>query len=58
MFSSCRFERADGCLTDFSLLSPRTFDSYFLDMVYVEFMNSFLLANSSELLAVKLILAS
>ena len=34
------------------------FDSYFLDMMYVEFMKNFLLANSSELLAVPLILAS
>ena len=42
----------------FSLLSPKTFDSYILDMMYVEFMKNFLLADSSELLAVKLILAS
>ena len=37
---------------------PKTFDSYFLDMMYVEFMNIFLLADSSELMAVKLISAS
>ena len=27
----------------FSLLSPKTFDSYFLDMMYVEFMKNFVL---------------
>ena len=37
----------------FSLLSPKTFDSYFLDMMYVEFMKNFLLADSSELIAVR-----
>ena len=47
-FYSRRFERADGCQTHFVLLSPKTFDSYFLDMIYVEFMKSFLLADSSE----------
>ena len=31
------------------------FDSYFLDMMYVEFMKNFLLADPSELLAVRLI---
>ena len=40
-FSSPRFERADGCKTHFGLLSPKTFDSYFLDMMYVEFMKNF-----------------
>ena len=37
---------------------PKTFDSYFLDMMYVEFMKNFLLADSSELLAARLILTS
>ena len=37
---------------------PKTFDSYFLDMIYVEFMKNFLLADSSELMAVRLISAS
>ena len=37
---------------------PKTFDSYFLDMMYVEFMKKFLLADSSELMAVILISAS
>ena len=41
-----------------AILSPKTFDSYFLDMMYVEFMKNFLLADSSELMAVKLISAS
>ena len=57
-FSSRRFERVDGCKTHFGILSSKTFDSYFLDMMYVEFMKNFLLADSSELMAVKLISAS
>ena len=57
-FSSRRFERADGSLSHFGLLSPKTFDSYFLDMMHVVFMKNFLLADLSELLAVRLILAS
>ena len=36
----------------------KTFDSYFFDMMYVELMKNFLLADSSELLAVRLISAS
>ena len=39
-------------------LSPKTFDSYFLHIMYVEFMKNFLPADSSELMAVRLILAS
>ena len=54
---SRRFERADGCYTHFGLLSPKTFDSYFLDKMYVELMKNFLLADSSELMAVRLISA-
>ena len=42
----------------FALLSPKTFHSYFLDMMYVEFMKNFLLVDSSELMAVRLISAS
>ena len=34
------------------------FDSYFLDMMYVEFMKNFLLADASELMAVTVISAS
>ena len=34
------------------------FDSFFLDMMYVEFMKNPLLAKSSELMAVRLISAS
>ena len=45
-------------LTDFGLLSPKTFDSYILDIMYVEFMKNFLLADSSVLMAVRLISAS
>ena len=40
------------------LLGPKTFDSYFLDMMYVEFMKNFLLADSSERMAVRVISAS
>ena len=57
-FSSLRFERAIGYKTRFDLLSPKTFDSYFLDMKYVEFMKNFPVADSSELMAVILISAS
>ena len=38
-------------------MSPKTFDSYFLDMMYVEFMKNFNLADSSKLIAVRLISA-
>ena len=34
------------------------FDSYFLDMMYVEFMKNFLLADSSERMEVRVISAS
>ena len=37
---------------------PKTSDSYFVDMMYVEFMTNVLLADSSVVLAVRLILAS
>ena len=57
-FSSRPFELANGCLTHFGFLSPKTFDSYFSNMMYVEFMKNFLLADSSELMAVRLISAS
>ena len=56
-FSSRRFERAIGCYTHFGLLSPKTFDSYFLDMMYVEFMKNFHLACWNKIMAVRLILA-
>ena len=39
-------------------MTPKTFDSFFLDMMYVGFMKNFLLADSSELLAVRLISAT
>ena len=56
-FSSLRFERAIGHKTRFDLLSPKTFDSYFLNMKYVEFMKNFPYADSSKLMAVILISA-
>ena len=51
---SRRYERAIGCFT----LSPKTFDSYFIDIMYVEFMRNFFQADSSELMGVRLISAS
>ena len=57
-FSSRRFERADRCWTHFGILSPKTSDPYFVDMMYVELAINFLLADSCELMAVRLILAS
>ena len=57
-FSFRRFERAYGCWTHFVILSSKTRDSYFVDMMYVEFMKNFLLADSTGVLGVRLILAS
>ena len=57
-FSCRRFERAIGCEFHFGLLSPKTFDSHFIDMMYVELMKNFLLADSSKLMAVRLVSAS
>ena len=45
-------------MKNFGLLSTETFDSYFVDMMYVEFMKNSLLADSSVLMAVRLISAS
>ena len=45
-------------LDSFRLPDPETFVSYFLDMIYVEFMKNFLLDDSGELFAVWLISAS
>ena len=47
-----------GCFIHLDLMTPKTFDSYFLDMMYVGFMKNFLLADSCELLAVRLSLSS
>ena len=41
-YSSRRFRLADACKTHFDLQSKKTFDSYFLEMMYVEFMKNFL----------------
>ena len=38
-------------------MSLKTFDSYFLDMMYVEFMKNFPLADSNSLMAVRVIWA-
>ena len=54
-FSSRQFEWSFGFWTHFGLLSPKTFDSSFLDMMYVEFMKNFLLSDSSQLITVRLI---
>ena len=39
-------------------MNPKTSDSYFVDMMYVEFMKNFFLADLGGVLAVRLILAS
>ena len=57
-FSSRRFEQAHVCQTHFGLLRPKTFDSYFRHMMYVEFMKNFLFADSCKYIAVRLISAS
>ena len=51
--SSRRFEPADGCYTHLGLLSPKTFDSYSIDIMYVKFMKKFFLADSGEQMGVK-----
>ena len=45
-------------LDSFLQPEPKVSVSYFVDMMYVEFMKNFLLADSSELMAVTFILAS
>ena len=65
--------RADGCNTELmayflqimlvhsfiaGILSPKTCDSYFVDMMYVEFMKIFFSPIRASSLAVRLILAS
>ena len=42
----------------FTLLTPRTCESYFPDMMYVELMKNFLFADSCKYIAVGLISAS
>ena len=42
----------------FGILSPKTCESYFLDMIDVEFIKNFLLADSCKYIAVRLISAS
>ena len=51
--------RASWWLLDsFRPPEQNTFDSYFLDMMYVELLKNFLLADSNELMTVRLISAS
>ena len=45
-------------VTHFGLLSPKTFCSYFQDMMYVELLKNFLLDDSGEQMPVRLISAS
>ena len=52
------WERADGCYIHFGLLSQKTFDSYFLVMIFVELKKYFLFADSRALMAVRLISVS
>ena len=40
-FFSRWFARTDECLCHFGLLSPKRFDSHFLDTMYLEFMKTF-----------------
>ena len=47
-----------GVKSYFGLLSPKTFDSHFLDMMYVEFIKIFFLADSSEMMGVRVISVS
>ena len=46
-----------ACYTHFCLLTPKTFDSYLIDMMYVEFMKNFHLPCWNKLMAVRLISA-
>ena len=55
---SRRYARAIGCFTYFGLLSPKKFDSYFIGIMYVEFMRKFFQADSRKLMGVRLISAS
>ena len=57
-FSCRRFRRAHACYTHYGLLSPKTFHSYFLDIMYFELMKNFLIADSGEQMPVRLITAS
>ena len=51
--------RADSSeLMALSVLSPKTFDSFFLDMMYVEFIKNSYGADSSELMAFRVISVS
>ena len=58
IFLLALIERADGCWSHFGLLSAKTLDSYFQDIMGVEFKKNFLLDDSRELMAVRFILAS
>ena len=55
-FSPIRSSR--WLLDSFGILSPKTSDSNFVEMMYVEFMKNIIHADSSEPMAVRLILAS
>ena len=57
-YSSRRFRLADACKTHFDLQSKKTFDSYFLEMMYVEFMKNFFLTDFGKQMPVRLISAS
>ena len=51
-------QQVHRCWTHFGLHSPKTFESYFVDRMYVEFMKNFLLADSSKHMSVRVISAS
>ena len=48
----------EGSYDVLGVLRAKTFDCEFLDMMYVEFIKNFYLANSNKLVAVRLISAS
>ena len=56
-FFSRWYEPGDGFYSHFGLLSRQTFHFCFLDMMYIEFMKNFLVADSSEVMAVRVISA-
>ena len=56
--SSRRFEQTNDCQTHFGVQIPKTFDFYFLDMMYITFIKDFHHADSNEVIAVRLISAS
>ena len=55
---SSQFRASSWLLDSFWHPEPKNNDSYFVDNIYVDFMKNFILADSSKLMDVRLILAS